>query len=264
MSTRRPSATRGITWLELQGMREARRPRDPKLVDALWAEGLERARSLDAAGERWLAWREWQALRRDFDGLHATSAADERLKPLAGDRSLQEELRRREQALRRDRAYLDRVPGVLRAAAVAGDKPVVDVLAALEIPDWQRRARQDRYADERRAAERVLYAVYIQAALYLPRMWNEQGEHRRALFALDVAEALDRDVPHVPYRRAVTWAHLGNKREALRALALALERGWDDADAVREEPIFAKWLDDAELQQLLKRMEDSAAAKQKP
>jgi hypothetical protein len=256
--------TRGIAWLELQAMREGRRPREAALVEALWAEGVEHARGLDAAGDRHLGWRAWQALRRDFDGLHATTAADERLAQLAGDRSLQEELRRREQALRRDRAYLDRVPAVLRSAAIDGGKPVADVLAALAIPEWQRRARQDPHADERRSAERVLYAVYIQAALYLPRTWNEQGEHRRALFMLDVAEALDRDVPHVPYRRAVTWAHLGNKREALRALALAMERGWDDAAAVREEPAFAKWLADGELRGLLARMEAADGAARSP
>jgi hypothetical protein len=254
--------TRGIAWLELQAMREGRRARDASLVEALWKEGVERARAHEAAGERYLAWRDWQALRRDFDGLRSTAPADERLTRLAADRSLQEELRRRDQGSRRDRAYLDRAPGLLRAAAIDGGKSVADVLAALEIPDWQRRARQDPHADERRSAERVLYAVYIQAALYLPRLWNEQGEHRRALFTLDVAEALERDVPHVPYRRAVTWAHLGNKREALRALALALERGWTDAGAVRDEPVFAKWLGDAELQQLLARMEKSAAARE--
>jgi hypothetical protein len=248
---------RGIAWLELVGMREGRRPRDAALVAALWEEGLQRARALDSAGDRYRAWRGWRGLREDFAGLSDTGPAVARLAQLAADESLQHELRRREQRLRRDRAYLDRVPAILRRAASDGSESVAELLAELEVPELRHRAAGDPHRDERQAAERVLYALYIQASLYLPRLFNEQGEHRRALYLLDVAEALRPEVPHVPYRRAVTWALLGNKRESLRSLGRAFERGWTDAAAVREEPAFAKWLGDAERRALLERMEQA-------
>jgi tetratricopeptide (TPR) repeat protein len=172
---------------------------------------------------------------------------------IAASPAFQLALRRHERRLERDRAYLERAPAVLHGAW--GEAPSVgDVLARLDIPQLQRRARGDADPDERLAAERVLYAVYIQSALNLPRTFNERGEHRRALFYLQVAAAIDPEVPHVPHRQAVSWALLGNRREALRALERAVELGWSDAEETAAEPAFADLATEARFQALLAQM----------
>jgi tetratricopeptide (TPR) repeat protein len=250
---------RALGWMELQGMREGRRPVDAGLVTALWQEEVARAEARDAAADPLDAARGWDALAAGFDGMRDVSAARERLVAIRGGAAYQEALRAEERRLARDRAYLERAP-VLLHGAWDGTPDAGELLAALDVPTLQRREKDDPDPAERLSASRLLYAVYIQAALYLPREFNDRGEHRRALFYLEVASAIDPEVPNVPYRQAVTWALLGNRREALRALERAVELGWDDAAAARAEPEFAELLQDRRFQEVLARMEALAAA----
>ena len=250
---------RAFGWLELQGMRERRRAHDPELVAALWAEELELARARDAASDLLGAERAWRGMATAFAGLHDTTVAAAHQAELVARPEFVEARRADDRRLQRDRTYLERDPALLHGAW--GDSPeVAPLLAALDVPALQRRAKADPDPAERLSAERLLYAVYIQAALYLPRTFNDAGEHRRALFYLQVAAAIDPEVPHVPYRQAVTWALLGNRREALRALERAVELGWDSPAVAEEEPAFGELRADPRFAALVERMRRPRAA----
>jgi tetratricopeptide (TPR) repeat protein len=244
---------RGVGWLELRAMREGLRPPDPALVELLWQEELARARGHDQAGDLLAAARAWRAMAETFAGLRDVAEAKGRVAALEALPAWQEAQRADARRLERDRTYLERAPDLLHAAW--GEAPDVgELLAALDIPGLQHRAKKDPDPEERLSAERVLYAVYIQSALYLPRTFSESGEHQRALFYLRVAAAIEPEIPHVPYRQAATWAQLGNRREALAALERAVELGWEYADDTAADPAFAAYRNDERFQALLERM----------
>lgn len=241
---------RAVGWLELQAMREGRRPHEAALVASLWEEELARARAAEARGGPLAAFRAHRALVESFQGLRDTAAAERRLAALAADPDLRTAQRAHEQRLARDRRYLERAPALLLGA---GDD-VAELLAALDVPQLQARARGHAEREERLSAERVLYAVYIQTALYLPRRLGERGEHERALFYLAAAAAIEPEVPQVRHRQAVAHARLGRRREALRALERAVELGWDAAEETLAEEAFAPLRDDPAFRALVTRM----------
>jgi len=59
-------AVDGVEWMEMQAMRSGLRPRDPRLIDAIFAKRLARA---DAQTTSLAKWRELQSVVVDFEGL---------------------------------------------------------------------------------------------------------------------------------------------------------------------------------------------------
>jgi len=233
-------AARALAWFELRAMAGGLRPVDAALVAALWGEGQARAREAERE-ERWLAAeREWRALAEDFSPLADSAPARRRLAELAADAAVRAEREAEARRLRRDRRALERVPGLLAGApARATPSAVADLVAALAIPDLRQKRAEHPERGERFAAERVLYAIYVQTGIYAPRRLAERGEIERAVLLLEVAAAIEPEIPHVRFRLAVAHARLGDERAALATLEQAIDRGWDDRAAIENEPAFA-------------------------
>lgn len=248
-------AERALAWFELRAMATGVRPHDAALVESIWEDGVGRAREAETAGRLAAAARDWRALAADFAGLREVTAAELRLRALADDPRLREQQEAEERRLRRDRRFLEQVPRLLAAAGPRAEPgAIADLLAALEIPDWKRRRERDPDAEERAAAERVLYAVYIQAGNYAPRRLSERGDYERAILLLRVAAEIEPEIPHVRYRLAVAYAHLGQRRSALAELERAIELGWDDRVAIEREVAFDPWRQSEEFGFLVGRL----------
>ena len=249
-----PSAelvTQSLGWLELQSMKRGTREKDPALVEALWQEDLARARALEAAGKAWRAWRTWRAAAADFDGLRDASAAKEKAAAIA-DEAFRRGLERRAERDRRDREYLERVPRVFNAIGpeIRPDS-ISQLLSDLQIPDLKRKEKsQD--PEDRLAAERVLYAVYIQTGLYLPRSFMEKKQWDRAILFLQVAAEINPESPRIPYRLATAYAGKGNRKKALESLRKALEMKGTDLEEIEGDPALAPLREDPEYKQLVK------------
>jgi tetratricopeptide (TPR) repeat protein len=244
--------TRALGWMELEAMRRGTRPRDAGLIEALWEEELARARAADAGGRRLAAWRAHRRLVADFAGLRDIAAARRRLEELEADPAWRAERERQAARDRRDRIYLERAPRIFAAlpATLAPDT-LSQASSDLEIPDLKRVARSDPDPEERLSAERRLYAIYIQTALYLPRTFSERGQLDRAIFFLHLAREIDPEVPHVAYRLAVAQARKGNRTAALEELRRAAALGWDDPAALEAEAAFAALRGEPDFQAVL-------------
>lgn len=231
---------RSLGWLELQAMSRGTREKDPALIEALWSEDLARAQALEAAGKRWLAWRAYRSAAADFAGLRDVAAADQKAKALAAGEGFQRELQQRAERDRRDREYLERAPRLFNAAAPElRPDSVSQLLSDLQIPDLKRRAKSTDL-EERLSAERVLYAVYIQTGLYLPRTFMERKQWDRAILFLQVAAEIDPESPRVPYRLAAAYAGKGNRQKAFESLRKALELKGTDRAEIEKDPAFAE------------------------
>lgn len=246
--------TQALGWIELQAMKKGTRPRDPALIEALWKEDLARSRTLEQAGRLWRAWRTWKAIAADFEGLRDTSEAGKKVARLEAGDSFRAMLRERGTRDRRDREYLERVPRLFNAVPVEiRPDSLSQFLSDLQVPDLKRREKsQD--PEERLSAERVLYAVYIQTGLYLPRTAMEKKQWDRAIFFLQIAAEVDPDSPRIPYRLATAWAGKGNRKKALESLKRAVESGGTRLEEVETDPALASLRGEEEYRELVARL----------
>ncbi|HEX7186382.1 MAG TPA: hypothetical protein VF756_31460 [Thermoanaerobaculia bacterium] len=234
--------TQGIAWMELQAMKRGLREKSAAVVDPLWSQDLARARSLDGEGRLYEAFRAYSSLAADFKGLRKPeemAEVERKLAEMKASKALQQEIKEREARDRRDREYLEKVPRIFDAApAEIRPDSVSQILSDLKIPELKKRAQSDPDPDERLSAERLLYAVYIQTGLYLPREYSRRQQYDRAIFLLQVAAEIDPDVPHIPFRLATAYANKGNRKKALDYLALSVDKGWTDLVALEGERAF--------------------------
>ena len=246
------AAGRSFAWLELLAMRKGLRPPSPPLAREILTEDAVRARELAASGERWRAWRIDRAIVEEVsagaglglgegEDLGAEiAAARARLAALEADPSFARERKERAARDARDRVYLEDVPRrFARFVPDPSPERLSEALTALGIPDLQTTARTALDPEERRSAERRLYAVYIQTGLYLPRLFSGRAAYGPAIFFLEIARAIRPDVPHIAFRLAVAYAGRGNPKKAIEELERAAALGWDDRAAIENEKVFA-------------------------
>ncbi len=252
--------TQALGWLELQAMKRGTREKDPALVEALWQQDLARARALEAAGKLWRAWRTYRAAAADFEGLRDASAAKEKAAAIEAGEGFRRELERRAERDRRDREYLERAPRLFNAVGPElRPDSVSQLLSDLQIPDLKRKAKsQD--PEERLSAERVLYTVYIQTGLYLPRTFMEAKQWDRAILFLQVAAEIDPESPRIPYRLATAYAGKGNRKKALESLRKAVEMKGTKLAEIESDPALAPLREDAEYKRLVAEMKAKAGA----
>ena len=231
--------TRAVSWMELMAMRRGLRAKDPALIDALWTEDLARAHALEVGGKLEASHGLYTALVRDFAGLRDTAKATEGVARLTASDAFRLQREMRLARDRRDRAYLENVPRIFKdAPGEATPDHVSHLLANLKIPELKRKAKSDPDPEERLSAERVLYAVYIQTGLYLPREYSSLGQFDRAILFLQVAAEIDPDVSSIPYRLAKAYAQKGNHKRALDSLEMSAQKGWSDPIALETERAF--------------------------
>jgi len=247
--------TRAVDWMELQALRRGLRAKDAALIEELWSGDLARAHALEAGGTLAAAHDLYAALSRDFSGLRDITEATEGAARLAASETFRREREARLARDRRDREYLEKVPRLFQDAP---DHPspdhVSELLARLEIPQLKKRAQSDPDPEERLSATRVLYAVYIQTGLYLPREYNSLGQFDRAILFLQVASVIDPDVPHISYRLAATYARKGNRRRALDYLEMSVRKGWDDLEALESERAFDPFRKSEHYQRIVRQI----------
>lgn len=231
--------TRAVGWMERQAMRRGLREKDQAIVDALWSEDLARAQTLESGGRLEDAHALYAALARDYAGLRDTGDAAAHAARLAASEAFHREREARLARDRRDREYLEKVPRLFKdAPGQPTPDHVSQLLADLRIPELKKKAKTDPDPAERLSAERVLYAVYIQTGLYLPREYSSLGQYDRAILFLQVAAEIDPDVSSIPYRLAKAYAQKGNRRRALDYLEISVQKGWRDVEALETERAF--------------------------
>ncbi len=234
-----PVVTLAMGWMELLAMREGRREKDSALVETLWTEELARAREHETAGRVWHAWRGYRALAADFAGLRDTGEAERKVAAIEAGDPFRRDQKARERRDRRDVEHLARAPAIFAAAGLAPRPGGVErLLADLDVPALSARRDGDD-PEERLAAARVLYALYIQSGLYLPREAMAAGQWDRAILFLETAAAIDPESGRIPYRLATAWAGKGDTAKAVAGLEEAAAMGGTDLAEIESDPALA-------------------------
>ena len=240
---------RALEWLEIQAMRDGRRERDDVMLDGVFRRELEEARRAEQEGRLYQAYRRFRDTALSFEGLLDVGfpeAAVARLGKTRGLKKLRaERLERRESELAYRARASESFAGIGSEDAPAG---LDDLLGELERRSIKKRAAEADDAADRLSAQRMLESVFVQTAYYVPRELRQRKDYRREALAFAVAAEIQPDNQAVWYKLAAAYALAGDKREALRALHTAVEKGFRDArqlasdtdlSSLHEEPDFA-------------------------
>ena len=247
-------AREAVEWMELIAMQRGKRERDPGLIDALYAKDLARAKMLAAEGHVLVAARRLREMERTYEGLHDISAAREAADRIeSGDR-----FRTQKKQLRRAMAYearcLERQNSelaILRSSDVP--PPTHQLAGTLQIRNLTRNAAKP--GEEGLAAQRCLNSLYSTLAFYFPLVDLPKKRYAQVAVSYELANMVRDDNPVVWYNLACVRALLGRKNDAVRALARALEHGFNNSELLAT---------DADLDSLRKREDFKVLMAERP
>lgn len=252
-------ATLAIEWVEVQAMKSGTRPRDETLLTRLWNEDMAKARSLEAAGDRLGAWHRYRAIAEEFAGLADVTAATTRAAELNGAKDVKAQRRQRRELRERDRQYIEDSQRTLAAAdPESGPVNLPRLLADLRIPELRARAAKDPTSEQALAAQRLLNTLGAQTSFYLPQLYLERKNYRRAEMVYAVATELYPDRPNLWYHLAAMRSRNGARKKALEDLKHAVTLGFHDLEALERDEDFASLRDDPDFRALLSDLSHSA------
>lgn len=252
-------ATRALGWLELQAMKAGSRAKEAGWIETQWQEALARARGYEAAGDLYLAEREYRAAAADFSGLRETAEAAAKGAEVRALPAFQKDAREREKVEKAEKAYLERARGVIALISPEnGPATAAQIAGALQIADLKKRARSPANVHDRWSAKRLLATLQGQTASYLPTNFMAKKEYDRAILALSIALEINESNAYALVNRAQAHASKGDRKRALADLERAAELGWKDAGAIEGEEAFAPLRGDAGFQKVLARMRQGA------
>lgn len=252
-----------FAWIELIAMKEGRRPKDPAFIAAQFARGWERAAAGEATAPH-AAYEEYRRLAREFEGLADASAFARKAAELKDSPAVREGRRQQDEEFRRTKEMWEelgrRVVAVRqntegRAALLGELRGHVDALDA--------EATQTRDAPKARAIRRALASAFAFAIEQGGEHW-ERKDYFMALVHFEAAAEIYPRSPGPAYQIARAYARLGDRRNALRALRNAADRGMTDTALLREAPEFAPWRARPDFQKILARVEANAARRPAP
>lgn len=226
--------TEAVEFMELMAMRFGLKPQDQAWIDSSLSAGMARARALAGSGDTWLAWRRYQAIANDFEGLRNVSEALVRGRQMAR----REEVRRTErhiaETVRAQAAYNDRLAAFLGQFRTSTPEPLEESLGKVQLRDLERRAASPDSIDAN-AAERGLEQLWVYTSFYEPQDYLDRGDPTRALGILQVAQAMRPSHPDVCYNQARAHARLRQASQAIEALECAA-RAPLSADRIENDP----------------------------
>ncbi len=254
-------ATLSIQWVEVQAMRSGTRPHDLALAKSLYDEDLAKARSLEAAGDRLSAWHRYQAITEEYAGLLDTAPAAAKAAELAAAADVKARRRQRRELRERDREIVQGWQRTLAAAdPAAGPVNLPRLFADLRIGELKGRAAKDPAGEETLAAKRLLSTLSAQTGFYLPQLYLERKNYRRAEICYAVAAEVEPGRPDIWYNLAATRSRDGQGKQAIEDLKHAVALGFKDAALLEKDDDFAALHGDPAFQDVLAGLRRQASA----
>jgi len=222
-----------LDWMDIRAMAAGSLARNPARMQQTADGELARARDLQAKNNLLAAVREYQLLVRDFKGLTDVSSAEASLAELGKKKAVRAEEKQEASALEQQARISD--PFAAQMEAIGSDESDnVDVNALRhELADLKKRADDDPKPDDLKvlAMRRALGGLVI-AAYESGQHSMEDKNYRAALIYFDLAGVGSANPAFAHYQRARAYAMLGNKKNTLAELRLALAGGFHDASAL--------------------------------
>lgn len=236
-----------LEWFELEAMKTGHRPRDPALISAALARAQRRAEALDAAGDAYLTHGEYHRIAQTFAGLADVAASTKRAAELKDLPAVREGAKReRKQAEEQFRLQSE----ILSAAEGLRDPSPGRLDLRSQVEDQLRRLCQDAAREKRPERKNILKRVQAGVfASFIQRgdSFFDSKDFVQARLFYELAREANPDLPGPYLALAFCAAASGNRKDTLRALKQAREKGLSAevmARLLQTAPELAPYRDD--------------------
>jgi predicted esterase len=242
-----------LAWFRLIAMKDGRGERDMSFVKAQAEAAENRAKSLEAGGDPYGAWKESRQAAETFDGLGEAPAFREHADAMEREKAVRDGAKREQQEFAEQSNLSANISAGL--AALRQDSPNrAGTRADVErqISELRTRAEHEKSLHKLRVAKRALAGIFVQAM--------ETGQERleakdisHACTYFELAAEADPDAIWPLSQLAVARALDGDRKGALDSLRRAKEKSKDPSafsEWLNEEPAFFKFRDGPEFRAL--------------
>ncbi|HMD32551.1 MAG TPA: hypothetical protein VKG84_11630 [Candidatus Acidoferrales bacterium] len=254
----------GVDWLQLEAMRQGRRPKDEAFIAGMSARSLERAEADEKAGDLLSAYEEYRKSAEEFAGIGDAAPFASRAAAMKVSPDLQKSRKQEREDIARQKRLVGDVEQQLASlppGSVEVTRRASDIKAmAGELRDSADNAKNPRDVRVARRAVSDVFAMGYEGGLTRFR----QGDMQGAEVYFEVAATVGPKSPGPPFELAKIYARSGDKKHAMRSLELAVSKGLKNPALLRDTADFASLRGEARFQELVAQLEQAQAQTSSP
>ncbi len=228
-----------LEWMEVRAVRDGRSRRSPADLEVLRDRRIRIARALEAAGDVEDAWRTYQDVVVEFDGLVETEAARLAMARLAAGPELERANRRLRAEVEARWAFHDRMAEwIERVETTLRPQDVAAGVSELQLRRLQAVSRDASDTHAARAAQRKLEDVFVHASFYQPRKYMPARRYEVSRAFFEIALMIKPGDATSCLGLARTSAQRKRLSEALEALSCVARAGALTLDVLDQDPLL--------------------------
>jgi predicted esterase len=260
-------AIEALGWMELQAIKTGKRQRDANLIDAIWERKLQQARTLEDSKNAYDAYQIYVALSDSFKGLRDVVDVENKISQLRESPDVRSAIREEQQQARKQGEIGIRLNGLIAARERSSEEgssrdrentsEAQDPETRLQgmLAELRKQAGRTEDTGERRVARRVLEGVFIGLIEQGINLLQTQMRYHEAMRTFKLSTEVNPERAGAFFDLAWACAANGDKKQALRALQVAVDKGFSDLSAITGNKAFDAVRDDAQYRQIIQAMQ---------
>ncbi len=259
-------ATEAVEWLELKAMQAGRRTRDDRLIAAIRQKALERARAFEEAKKTWDAFHAYEAAAESFKGLLDIGDVERKVNQLRDSPEVKDTIRNEQRQIKKQREFESRIAELIARGNRTGMQETNDraegpseedaeTRLRVMLSDLRKQSKNAEDSDDRRIARRVLEGVFISLYEQGLDFLQARKQYARAVQTFTLATDVYPDRAGGFFYLAWASAANGNRKKALQALQLAVDKGFSDLAAITNNKAFDSIREDVQYRQIIQAMQ---------
>ena len=262
-----PVATMAVEWMELQAVKAGKRNPDDGIIDRLWQRRLQQAKALEDAKKNYEAYQVYVDLADSFKGLLEVADVEKKVSQLRDSREVKDAISEEQQQIRKQDEIGRRISELIgtreRSSAESSSRDRgntsddLDAETRLQgmLAELRKQAGRTEDTGDRRVARRVLDGTFIGLIEQGTYLLQTQKRYDEAARTFKLATEVHPERARAFFYLAWAYAAKGNKKQALRALQTAMEKGFSDLPAITGNKAFDSVREDAQYRQIIQAMQ---------
>jgi poly(3-hydroxybutyrate) depolymerase len=246
-----------LAWFTLQAMKAGTAAKDDTFVDEQLSVRMKEAEDDLAAQRNQDAFRSFQSIVRDFQGLRDTKPAAAKLEQLQKGFDSKKEEKADEELVRRQLREAGEIRSLWMKTLIPDDSGSSRYEAKSRLSEWRRKKDVADDSRERRLARRILSHLLVQSFEAAQTAISQGKDYSTALSNYQFAREIDPKNFSVVYEIARMHALKRDKKPAIEALENAAELGFKDVARMKSEEAFNILATEPRFQKLLQTMSET-------
>jgi predicted esterase len=253
-------ATAAVEWMELQAMKNGKRPHDVGFINAAWQQRVSDGRTLEESKKYYEAYQLYLDLAASFKGLRDVAEIEAKKSQLGDSREVKAALREEQVQIKNQRDLESRVNSLMagrsggdRVNLTEGEFDSNNLLPKI-LNDLRKQSKAAEDSTQRRVARRVLDGLFVGLFEQGIGFLQTEKKYSEAISRFKMATEINPDRPGAFFYLAWAYAANRDKKKSLQFLNTAVEKGFSDAAMITATKAFDSIRSDPEYQQIMAKL----------